>query len=64
MPTADLRRDAVTKPRHVAIYGGGMRQAGYLAAAGSYALDHHVQRLRDDHARARQPEAPWTAVRT
>ncbi|TAE36478.1 MAG: aminotransferase class I/II-fold pyridoxal phosphate-dependent enzyme [Runella slithyformis] len=33
--------------------GGGWRQAGYLAAAGLYALDHHVQRLRDDHARAR-----------
>jgi len=34
--------------------GGGMRQAGYLAAAGIYALDHHVERLRDDHAHARQ----------
>lgn len=33
--------------------GGGWRQAGYLAAAGIYALDHHVQRLREDHARAR-----------
>ena len=33
--------------------GGGMRQAGFLAAAGSYALDHHVERLRDDHRRAR-----------
>ena len=32
--------------------GGGMRQAGVLAAAGSYALDHHVDRLRDDHALA------------
>ena len=29
-----------------------MRQAGVLAAAGSYALDHHVDRLRDDHALA------------
>lgn len=35
------------------VMGGGMRQAGYLAAAGIYALDHHIQRLRDDHARAR-----------
>jgi threonine aldolase len=35
-------------------FGGGMRQAGYLAAAGIYALDHHVERLRDDHAHARQ----------
>jgi len=32
--------------------GGGMRQAGYLAAAGLYALDHHVDRLAEDHARA------------
>ncbi len=34
--------------------GGGWRQAGFLAAAGSYALDHHVGRLREDHLRARQ----------
>jgi threonine aldolase len=33
--------------------GGGMRQAGYLAAAGIYALDHHVVRLAEDHAHAR-----------
>lgn len=36
------------------VLGGGMRQAGYLAAAGLYALKHHVQRLRDDNARARK----------
>ena len=30
--------------------GGGMRQAGLLAAAASYALDHHIDRLDDDHA--------------
>jgi threonine aldolase len=35
-------------------YGAGMRQAGILAAAGLYALEHHVQRLADDHARARR----------
>jgi Threonine aldolase len=34
--------------------GGGMRQAGILAAAGRYALAHHVGRLADDHARARR----------
>ena len=33
--------------------GGGMRQAGYLAAAGIYALDHHVERLALDHRKAR-----------
>ena len=35
------------------MFGGGMRQAGILAAAGSYALDHHIERLADDHARAK-----------
>jgi threonine aldolase len=35
------------------MYGGGMRQAGILAAAGLHALDHHRARLRDDHANAR-----------
>ena len=35
------------------VMGGGMRQAGMLAAAGIYALDHHVQRLRIDNERAR-----------
>lgn len=35
------------------MYGGGMRQAGILAAAGVHALDHHVDRLADDHRRAR-----------
>jgi threonine aldolase len=34
--------------------GGGMRQAGMLAAAGTYALDHHVDRLAQDHALARR----------
>jgi threonine aldolase len=33
--------------------GGGMRQVGILAAAGLYALDHHLERLADDHAHAR-----------
>ena len=35
------------------ILGGGMRQAGYLAAAGLYALEHNIERLAEDHARAR-----------
>ena len=34
--------------------GGGMRQAGFLAAAGIHALDHHISRLADDHIRARR----------
>jgi threonine aldolase len=33
-------------------FGGGMRQAGYLAAAGIYALDHHINRLVEDHEKA------------
>ncbi|NNF18595.1 MAG: threonine aldolase [Flavobacteriaceae bacterium] len=36
------------------VLGGGMRQAGYLAAAGIYALDHHRKRLSEDHAKARE----------
>ncbi len=36
------------------VMGGGMRQAGYLAAAGLYALDHHVDRLAVDNQRARK----------
>lgn len=36
------------------VMGGGMRQAGYLAAAGIYALDHHVERLKLDNDRAKQ----------
>jgi threonine aldolase len=35
------------------LFGGAMRQAGIVASAGLYALDHHVERLADDHARAR-----------
>ncbi|ALM48100.1 threonine aldolase [Flavobacterium psychrophilum] len=46
------------------VFGGGMRQAGYLAAAGLYALQHNVGRLEEDHRRARQlanflQQLPW-----
>jgi len=34
------------------VLGGGMRQIGFMAAAGIYALDHHVERLSEDHKRA------------
>jgi threonine aldolase len=34
--------------------GGGMRQAGFLAAAGIYALDHHFERLEEDHRKAKK----------
>jgi len=46
---ADIKR--AKKVRKV--FGGGMRQAGFLAAAGIYALDHQVERLKEDHRRAR-----------
>ena len=36
------------------VFGGGMRQAGFMAAAGVYALEHHVDRLALDHAHARR----------
>jgi threonine aldolase len=46
--------EAIARGRRLRkLLGGGMRQAGMLAAAGLYALEHHVTRLADDHARAR-----------
>ena len=36
------------------MFGGGMRQAGIIAAAGIYALDNNIERLAEDHARAQR----------
>src|SRR5690606_26555159 len=36
------------------VLGGGMRQIGYMAVAGLYALDHHIERLADDHQKAKE----------
>ncbi|MBE7940402.1 MULTISPECIES: low-specificity L-threonine aldolase [Ramlibacter] len=48
-------RELIARARRIRkMAGGGMRQAGVLAAAGSYALEHHVARLAEDHARARR----------
>ncbi|WP_225782402.1 low-specificity L-threonine aldolase [Xenophilus sp. Marseille-Q4582] len=48
-------RDFIARAHRIRkMAGGGMRQAGLLAAAASHALDHHVRRLREDHALARQ----------
>ena len=48
-------REFIEKCRRIRkVMGGGMRQAGYLAAAGLYALENNVARLADDHRRARQ----------
>ena len=46
--------EAIARGRRLRkLLGGGMRQAGMLAAAALYGLEHHVARLADDHARAR-----------
>jgi threonine aldolase len=51
-------KDFVKKARRVRkLFGGGMRQAGFIAAAGVYALDHNIERLKDDHKRARDLES-------
>lgn len=50
-------RDFIAQARRVRKrFGGGMRQAGILAAAGLYALDHHIDRLGEDHLRAKALE--------
>jgi len=50
---AGTREDIAALQRYRRMLGGAMRQAGVLAAAGLYALDHHVERLPEDHANAR-----------
>jgi len=46
--------DFIKRARRVRkVMGGGMRQAGFLAAAGIYALENNISRLKDDHRRAR-----------
>jgi threonine aldolase len=48
------RRDDISRARRARrMFGGAMRQSGILAAAGLYALDHHLARLAEDHANAR-----------
>lgn len=48
-------KDFIEKARRVRkVFGGGMRQAGYLAAAGIFALENHVDRLAIDHLHAKQ----------
>jgi threonine aldolase len=52
------KRDFIKRARRIRkVFGGGMRQAGSLAAAGLYALQHHLARLATDHQRARQIES-------
>src|SRR6185503_10311897 len=45
----------IKKARRVRkVFGGGMRQAGFMAASGIYALENHVNRLQEDHEHAQQ----------
>ena len=47
-------KNFIEKSRRIRkVLGGGMRQAGILAAAGIYALDHHIERISEDHRRAK-----------
>jgi threonine aldolase len=49
------KKDLIKKARRVRkVFGGGMRQAGFLAAAGIYALENNIERLAEDHAHAKQ----------
>lgn len=45
------------------ILGGGMRQVGYLAAAGLYALDHNIEKLKDDHSKAKDIAATLKSLK-
>lgn len=48
-------KDFIKRARRIRkVFGGGMRQSGYLAAAGLYALQNHVQRLQEDHIHAKR----------
>ncbi|HEX4509326.1 MAG TPA: low-specificity L-threonine aldolase [Burkholderiaceae bacterium] len=56
-------RELVTRARRVRkLAGGAMRQAGLLAAGAHFALDHHVERLREDHANARRLAAGLAGI--
>jgi threonine aldolase len=56
-------KEVIARARRVRkMAGGAMRQAGFLAAAASYALDHHVDRLAEDHALARRLAEGLTGV--
>lgn len=49
------KKDLIKKARRIRkVFGGGMRQGGFIAAAGIYALDNNVDRLAEDHERSRQ----------
>ncbi len=48
------KKDFIKKARRIRkVFGGGMRQAGFIAAAGIFALEHNIERLAQDHAHAK-----------
>ena len=48
-------KEFIKKARRIRkVFGGGMRQAGFIAAAGVYALNNNIERLKDDHCRAKE----------
>lgn len=55
----DLMKNAIRVRK---ILGGGMRQVGFAAAAGLYALDHHLDRLKEDHKKAKEIGAVLTEM--
>ena len=49
------KKDFIKKARRIRkVFGGGMRQAGFMAAAGIYALQNNIEQLEEDHDHARQ----------
>jgi threonine aldolase len=61
LATSTEREPKARRFKH--LFGGAMRQAGVVAAAGLYALEHHVERLADDHANARRLAEGLAAAR-
>jgi threonine aldolase len=57
------KKEFIKKARRIRkVFGGGMRQAGFLAAAGIYALDNNINRLKEDHARAKKLAATMSTL--
>lgn len=55
------KKEFIKKARRIRkVFGGGLRQAGYMAAAGIYALQHHIPVLQQDHLRAKMLSAELT----
>ncbi len=51
------KNDMLKARRIRKVFGGGMRQSGFIASAGLYALKNHVERLKEDHSKAKELEA-------